>query len=94
MSDPIDIDGIIAVPDEIEDAVRAWAFADRKLPSDAIRDAWKKIGEEIDKYVAEKVADALRVERGGCKLCPAAKDEPHRIGCGNSGVVRIPVEKP
>lgn len=102
---PADIERIMAVPIDIEVAVKDWqrAYSPRLVshgygtPDPAIeRDAWFAIGTAIEAHVAEKVADALRLERGGCTYCPAEKGEPHKMDCrrpsGGVIVARGPVE--
>lgn len=71
------IDAILAVPDDIEFAIREWSNAD----GPEAHQAWLAVGKAIDAHVEERIANALRLERGGCKFCPAAKGEAHRFGC-------------
>ncbi len=79
------IDQIMAVPSGIAFRIREWSNAD---PG---HDEWPAIGTAIDSHVAEQVANALRIERGGCTACPAAKGEAHNFGCKAPRVKRSSV---
>ena len=90
---PASIERIMAVPEDIEAAIQAWDGL--RSASDALVDAaWLAIGASIEAHVAEKVADTLRLERGGCQHCPAEKGGPHKMDCQRTGagLTRIPVE--
>ncbi len=100
---PADIERIMAVPSDIEAAIKDWqrAYSTRLVshgygtPDPAIEcDAWLAIGAAIEAHVAEKVADAMRLERGGCTYCPAEPGGPHKMDCQRpgAGLTRIPVE--
>lgn len=79
----------ITVPEAIDDAIREWGHVQDIEPT---RDeCWIAIGTAIEAHVAEKVADALRIERGGCTDCPAAKGEPHKMDCRAPKVKRSQV---
>ena len=83
----VDTEIIMAVPSDIEESIMEWVDTGEKP-------AWLAIGTAIEAHVAEKVADALRLERGGCTYCPAAAGEPHKMDCRRTGagLTRIPVE--
>ena len=83
------IETLLAVPDDIADTIERWRDANRLTmhPGDspdeheAEQAAWRAIGAAITANVAEHVAEALRIERGGCMDCPAAKGEAHKMDC-------------
>ena len=94
-----DIDAIMAVPSDIAHAVEVWRDANAKTmypggspeEKEAERVAWLAIGTAIDEHAAEKVADAIRLERGGCTFCPAPAGGPHKMDCRrpSAGVGRL-----
>lgn len=98
----VDIEAMLAVPEDVAQAIDSWRDLDRFndppgcSPAEAqrVRDAWVEVGRAIEAHVAEKVADALRIERGGCTHCPAAKGEAHKLDCRrpDAGITRLNLE--
>lgn len=81
----VDIDAILAVPSDIEAAVKTWRAVSTAgglfIESPVQRAAWIGIGTAVQAHVAAEVAHALRLKRGGCQSCPAAKGEGHKFDC-------------
>jgi hypothetical protein len=95
----VDIDTLLAVPDDVDVAIKDWVEAKAALLNTLegtdveraaiyrqrerrIAIAWQRIGKAVEEHVAEKVNEALRLERGGCQYCPAAHGEAHSLDCG------------
>lgn len=102
----VDIDTLLAVPDDVEVAINHWIAARAAISSahasvlaasgnnhaermktyqqcqERVALAWQAIGRAVEEHVAERVNEALRLERGGCRYCPAARGEAHNLDCG------------